>query len=245
MSRIVVPAEARVDDHFLMTGEALHHAVHVLRLRVGAALCLVDGSGTEYDCVAEEVTARSLRARIVAARPLPAAPHVQVRLCCAVLKGDKLDLVLQKGTEIGVDAFVLYHSERTTVRIAPKDEAARLARWSRIVAGAVAQCGRAGVPTVRGPLDFASMLDVARDADCGLVLWESRDPLPRLRDLHRPGHARVSLVIGPEGGLSHNEIDAARAAGLHPVTLGPAILRAETAAIVGPALMLSLAGELG
>jgi 16S rRNA (uracil1498-N3)-methyltransferase len=249
MARILVPAEARRADRFLVEGEPFHHAVRVLRLGDGDRLQVVDGSGIEYECVVVELSARSLVARIVRARRLPGEARLQLRLYCALLKGDKADLVIQKATEIGVERIVFYRADRSTARIAPPDEEARRARWRRIVAAAVAQSGRPRAPGIEGPLSFAEALDSAREADLALLPWEGDgvQSLPRLSDVVT-GAGRIasaSVVIGPEGGFSGPEVEQAKARGVIAVTLGPRILRAETAAVVVPALVLAACGDLG
>ncbi len=262
--RLVVPSSARLDGVFRVDGEVFHHATHVLRMRVGDRVLLLDGSGDEHECVISEVTAHAFLARIVETRPGTVSRRLRIRLCCALLKGDHLDLVLQKGTELGVTEFVFYHSERTVVRVAPADARTRTARWTRIVEGAVRQCRGLCVPAVSGPLEFGPMLALAANADLALIPWEGDGSmtLPRLRDvvaLQAPsgstgGEAEplavtraqvVSLVIGPEGGFAAREIALARAAGLCPVTLGDRVLRAETAGVVVPALLLFLSSDLG
>lgn len=249
MARVFVSPEARDGDVFVVEGESFRHAVDVLRTRAGDRLRIFDGSGFEFVCVAERVTPRRVTARIVEVCPLRGEISLSLRLFCALLKGDKLDLVLQKGTEIGVERFGLFQSERCAVRIAAHDEAARRGRWQRIVQAAVGQCGRPTVPLVEGPLPLDAMLEVAASADVALMPWEGdgTESLPRLSEvLAARGAVRsVALVIGPEGGFTRSEIASARARGLAAVTLGTRILRAETAALVAPALVLAATGELG
>lgn len=249
MARVVVPPEARDGDGFVVQGEPFRHAVNVLRTRSGDRLVVVDGTGVEFDCVADEVTSRQLIARIVGMRALGGATHFALRLYCALLKGDKLDLVLQKGTEVGVEEFGLFRAARAAVRVAVDDEPVRRGRWRRIVQAAVGQCGRPSIPRVQGVLSFDEMVGEAVTADLALIPWEGdgTETLPRFSDVlrARPDARSAAVVVGPEGGFTRDEIDAARTRGMVAVTLGERILRAETAALVVPALVLAAYGELG
>lgn len=249
MARVVVPPEARDGDGFVVEGEPFRHAVNVLRTRAGDRLVVVDGTGIEFDCVTDEVTSRRLLARIVRTRALGGATRFSLRLFCALLKGDKLDLVLQKGTELGVETFGLFRASRAAARVALEDEPARRARWARIVQAAVGQSGRPAIPEVQGVLPFEAMCGEAAGADLALIPWEGdgTETLPRLSDVlrARPDARSAAVVIGPEGGFTCDEVDVARGRGLTAVTLGERILRAETAALVVPALVLGAYGELG
>jgi len=249
VARVVVSPEARDGDAFVIEGEAYRHAVNVLRVARGDSFLVVDGSGHEFTCVAETLSSRSLRARVTQVRTLSPAPALSIHLCCGLLKGEKLDLVLQKGTELGVARFTFFAGQRSTVRIDPRDEVSRRGRWQRIVQGAVGQSGGGAYPDVDGPVSFDTVLTQAVQADLAILAWEGdgHTPLPRLAAVLR-GHAAlrtVAVLVGPEGGFSEGEIEAARAAGVTLVSLGARILRAETAAVVMPALLLAASGDLG
>ena len=209
----------------------------VLRLAPGATVVLFDGSGAE--CLAELVTLtpRQAAMQIVAARPCPADPVFFLTLFQCSLKQDKFEWVLQKGTELGVARFAPVISGRSVVRPA---EALRskYPRWRAILREATEQCGRARIPDLAEPLTW----DAAMATSDGprLVAWESaydtRSLATAVAALAESGSAadvaaRLSVAIGPEGGLAEDEIVAARAHGWETVSLGPRILRAETAAI--------------
>ncbi|MBM3465813.1 MAG: 16S rRNA (uracil(1498)-N(3))-methyltransferase [Armatimonadetes bacterium] len=239
MARITVSPAAFSTDPvpgFRLEGADLKHS-RVLRVGVGDVILIVDGSGLEFTCEIAEVTTRSLFARVVSKRPLADEARLSVHLYCALLKGEKLDWVLQKACEIGVARIALFESERTVARGEKKE------RWGRIVASAAAQCGRAGVPEVDGPLSFSEVLADAVAGGVACMLWEG-EGTRRLSEVV-PRQGRMSLIVGPEGGFSEAEALLARAAGVRTVTLGSRILRAETAAIVAPALALACSGDLG
>jgi 16S rRNA (uracil1498-N3)-methyltransferase len=265
--RISVPSSSRVHEPvvgFRLEGGEFKHAIRVLRLEVGDAVRVVDGTGVESHCCIDAIEGRWAFARLVSEQQAAGEPTLHLTLCCALLKGDKLDWVLQKGTEVGVARFVLFEGLRS-VKKRPKGRASQAEsdavfaghrsmsscapaaqRWQRIVAGAAAQCGRAVPPEVLGPLDFTSAVQLAARAERGLLLYEG-EGCERLSVLlaGAPPPASLACVVGPEGGFDAREVACARDAGLQPATLGRRILRSETAAVVVPALMLSLCHELG
>jgi len=157
----------------------------------------------------------------------------------ALLKADKLDTVIEKATELGVARIMLFASRYSLGR----PSAARLARWRQIAIAAAKQCERTVIPRIEGPLDIAAVLQ--KPAPYRLLLWEDSD-CKQAADLASisVAPAAVTLLVGPEGGFAPDEVAAARAAGWLPVTLGPRILRAETAAITAVALCQHLWGDL-
>jgi 16S rRNA (uracil1498-N3)-methyltransferase len=217
------------------------HQLHaVLRLKAGARVLLLDGSGDE--CLAEltEVGARRAAGRVLERRACAAEPRLRLSLFQCTLKADKFEWVLQKGTELGVARFVPVISRRSVVRPAqallPKYE-----RWQAIVREAAEQSGRARLPEIAPPLEWDAAL--AAGAGRRLLAWEQAGGAAPGASL--AAERAVSLLVGPEGGLEAGEVAAAQGAGWQVVTLGPRILRAETAAIAGVAALTAAAGEWG
>jgi 16S rRNA (uracil1498-N3)-methyltransferase len=169
-------------------------------------------------------------------RRAPAA--APITLLQAVPRGERMDLLVQKTTELGVARIVPLVSERSVVR----PTAARARRWQTIAQEAARQSGRADLPEVTAPLPFADALPLAAASPTRLALWEEERARPLRQALTTA--AATALLIGPEGGLTADEIDQARAAGFLTVTLGPRILRVETAAIVAVVLVQSATGAL-
>jgi len=218
----------------------------VLRLAPGAQLVLFDGSGAEFRAELVTLTARQATAQIVAVRPCPADPTSFLTLFQCTLKQDKFEWVLQKGTELGVARFVPVISQRSVVR--PADALhSKYPRWRAILREATEQCGRARIPELAAPLTWAEALTAANGLR--LVAWEAaqeRRPLVaavgELAIAARTTGARpqLAVAIGPEGGLATAEVTAAQAQGWEAVSLGPRILRAETAAISVAAIVAAL-----
>ncbi len=186
--------------------------------------------------------------RVRERRPNRAEPRLHLTLYQAALPREKMELVLQKGTEVGVSAFVPVTSERTLAGRHVEAIEGRLDRWRRIATEAAEQCRRGRAPEVRSPLPIDRAFDEAASAGAVLVAWESeqsRSIRAALTDLVRSASPRrVALFIGPEGGFSASEIDRAVRRGASTVSLGRRILRAETAGPVVAALVLYEAGDM-
>lgn len=222
----------------------LHHQLaHVLRAQPGMRIVLLDGRGRA--CLAEvtQIDRRQATGRVLALLPAPPEPAVQVTLYQCALKADKLEWVWQKATELGVARLAPVVSRRTVVRpveaLAKKEE-----RWSAIVREAAEQSRRGALPTLLPPMRLDEALRAAQGAR--LLPWEAAGDRPGIgAALAQTQPAAVSLLIGPEGGLDADEVETAAAAGWQVVTLGPRILRAETAALAALTLVMQAAGELG
>ena len=215
---------------------SLHYMADVLRLPPGAPLEVFDGAGNAWDA---SFTGSELR--LGERRPAP-RPGATVWLAFALARGEKGDWIVQKGTELGVSRLVPWQAERSVVRLEPDRAAERARRWRRIAEEAARQCGRAEVPEVALPGTLAAALD----APGGFVriAFHAGAGAP-LASLVRPGMPGILAVVGPEGGLTEREVEACVAAGCGLATLGPRVLRAETAAVVAAALLQHLAGDLG
>jgi len=222
MLRLYVPGVAPDDGLLRLGGNELRH-LRTLRLRPGAHLLVIDDSGAEHDVVLERLEARLAEARIVATtRPRRESP-LDLTLAPALLKGAKMDLVVEKATELGVRRIVPVVTRRSVGR------GEHLERWRRIAVAASKQSGRVQLPEIDGPVSLDTLLARAWPG-LRLVPWEDETSV-RFADLPATSAAVVALV-GPEGGLEPDEVDRARAHGYVSVSLGPRILRAETAAVV-------------
>jgi 16S rRNA (uracil1498-N3)-methyltransferase len=215
---------------------SLHYMADVLRLPPGAPLEVFDGAGNAWDA---SFTGSELR--LGERRPAP-RPGATVWLAFALARGEKGDWIVQKGTELGVSRLVPWQAERSVVRLEPDRAAERARRWRRIAEEAARQCGRAEVPEVALPGTLAAALDAP--AGFVRVAFHAGAGAP-LASLVRPGTPGILAVVGPEGGLTEREVEACVAAGCGLATLGPRVLRAETAAVVAAALLQHLAGDLG
>ena len=221
---------------------AAHHAREVLRLRAGAGVLVFDGNGAEFEAVLDEVSRRVVSARL--GHPSTPRPESPLRLVLAVspLKGDRMELVLQKATELGVAAIWPVVTFRTDAAARPALQGSRTERWERVVSGAAEQCGRAVVPHVAPTTTLDGVLARPFDGSRAVLLeTPGHPPLPGICvDPTSP----LLLLVGPAGGFEPTEADQLREAGFHAVSLGPRILRAETAAVAAVAVAQAAWGDL-
>jgi 16S rRNA (uracil1498-N3)-methyltransferase len=240
LHRFFLPPDAVRGDDVIFPAETSRQIERVLRLKSGDRVIALDGSGTEYEVLLKTVGAATAGA-VEAIHQNEAEPAIHLTLYQGLLKGSKLELVLQKCTEVGVSRFVPV----TTARAIPAEpSASRRGRFESIVREAAEQSRRGKIPEIVDTVRLQDALEEACAAGSTIFLWEEERAI-RLEDLSFAGQeAHISLFVGPEGGFTADEAAAARLAGAHCVTLGPRILRAETAAIVGSALLLARFGEL-
>ncbi len=239
MPRILVDRLLPAGERIRLATPAAHHVTRVLRLGAGDALALFDGRGEERAGQIVEVHAGRVVVEVGEPRtPRSAAPSVAVTLLMGLPKGDKADRIVRATTELGVRSIVFVR----TARAAAAATGGKLDRWRRIAAQAARQAQRADLPEIDGPLDLSDAFSGVDATSCRVVLYEEE----RERRLHTvigtaaPGRG-IALLVGPEGGLSRDEVGQAVRAGFVPVTLGACVLRTETAAIVAVALALELA----
>lgn len=221
-----------------LASDEARHLREVLRLKAGDEVQVFDGEGKEFRAAVSqarrEFAELEIRDEIDAMRP---ESPLELTLAVALLKGEKFDLVVQKGTELGVKQFVPLITRYADIRLRDEaDGAKRVARWQRIALEAAKQSGRAVVPQVTTPVPFESVI---RDNSC--LLFSERDGQSLDTDSKL---LSVTAIIGSEGGWSDEELDQARTSGIPIVTLGGRILRAETAAIATAALLQHRYGDL-
>lgn len=242
MHRFFVPPDTIAGPEVRLGGDLAHQIVRVLRLRRGEKIVLLNSKREEYDVELLEVGAEDVTGRVVGRREASREPLVHLTLALALLKGDRFEEVLEAATQLGVAVVRPFVSERCVVRdvSAPKAQ-----RWARVAIEAAETSRRTVVPEIAEVVAFADVCRAADGYDGFVVPWEGE----RSRALHvalhdiRMTHAhaespRLMVAIGPEGGLSHEEALLAEEHGAHVVTLGPRILRSETAAIAAVAQIL-------
>jgi 16S rRNA (uracil1498-N3)-methyltransferase len=241
LGRLYLPAERLEGTRVVLEGDDHQHVARVLRAEAGGRLTVFDGAGTEVDAEVVRVGKRDTELTLGARRAGTAtAAPVAVTLLVAAPRGERLDLVLQKATELGVARLAPVLTERSVARPDP----ARRTRWEKIAREAARQCGRADVPRVDPPVDLAAALAAPGLPSRRFALWEGERARSLRARLAEAPSEPVALLVGPEGGFPAGEVAAAEAAGFVPVSLGPRVLRVETAAIVAVALAVAAAGGL-
>ncbi len=231
-------------DRVRFDADEAHHLRRVLRLRPGAVVEATDGSGRLYTVRLVALDAAggwgAIEARAEPRRESPCA----ITLAQAVLKGDRMSWLVQKATELGVARIVPVETARVVARPAG-GPAARPARWERIAREAVKQCGRVVVPVIEPIRTFAEVTREIGAHDAAWLLWEGGGGALARTAADAGAPARLLLLIGPEGGFTAEEVAAAEGAGARVVSLGPRILRAESAGVAAVALCQYLFGDLG
>jgi 16S rRNA (uracil1498-N3)-methyltransferase len=227
----------RIGDRVAIEGSDAHKIVRVLRLRTGDVIELVDSAGALFSAEIETNGDR-VDARLVELRAPNDRAAVRIDVAQGIPKSQKMDYVVEKLSELGACSVIPIESERTIVRGASD---AKIERWQRVARSAARQSGRRDVLDVRAPVSFKTLCEELMPLyDVVLMPWEIAAAIPLREQLPALlGNASsVLIVVGPEGGFSHAEADAAQAAGAHLIWLGPQILRTETAALVATAIVL-------
>lgn len=217
-------------EAYLFGGDARHIA-RSLRMAVGDAITLCDGSGAEYECRLTYIRDEECRCEIISERVSKSEPPKEITLYMAYPKSDKLELVIQKSVELGVSRVVPFVSERCIKRPKAEKEDKQTERLSRIAEEAAKQCGRAKLPTVGAPISYRELLSRIRDEECVLFCYEGEGTVSLAEVLRETRSEKISVVVGSEGGFTEGEARAACEAGAKAVNLGPRILRCETAPI--------------
>ncbi len=249
---------ALTGDEFDLDAEASKKIARVLRMSAGETFVGFSGFGREWECAISAIESDGkprVKAVLLSERDVERLERVRISIAQAIPKGDKMDLVLQKGTEIGVAEFYPFDAERSVSRLDPDADyersIARTQRYRKIVEGAAAQSGRADVPVVHAISDFSTAVATGTGEGACLMLDESDDALSLREVLKRDPiewsdetPPRVMLLIGPEGGWSPREREWGERYGAVSVSLGSRILRTETAALVAATILKWEAGEI-
>ncbi|TRZ70406.1 MAG: 16S rRNA (uracil(1498)-N(3))-methyltransferase [Rhodocyclaceae bacterium] len=241
ISRFYCPIPLQSGRTVTLPPEAAHHALRVLRLRSGDELVLFDGLGGEYPGRVVEA-ARNLRVTLEGRRDIEREAPLALTLAQALPAGDKMDWVVQKAVELGAAKIQPVQAKRSVVRLAGERADKRVAHWQQVAISACEQSGRNRLPEIGAIVDLPHYLAMSRGENESLVLLSAQQGM-RLSALPKPP-AGVTLLIGPEGGFDEGEESAAHSVGFQPVSLGPRVLRSETAGLAAMAAILALWGDV-
>lgn len=230
-----------------LEAEDVRHAAKSLRLQAGEAIEVVEpGRGRCLSVELSAVSVAALEGRVIAEVPL--APESGITLCVGVAKGEKMDRIVRHCVELGVGAIAPVITEHTIVRLDGTRSAEKAARWQRVARAAAEQSRAPRIPRVFAPTTLGELRPFLAEQDAVVVVWEESTGLGIAGALARAkagAGSRVALVVGPEGGLSRDEVGSLVAEGAVTATLGDRILRTETAAVVSVALAMDALGFLG
>jgi len=230
------------DREVLLPEQAGEHVARVLRLERGHPLILFNGDGREYDATLATLAKRAVTAEVIDVRDADREAPLRLTLAQGIARGEKMDWILQKATELGVARIVPVVTERTEVKLDEERAGRRVAHWSQVIAGACEQSGRNRLPEIELPQRLDRWLGELGDTPAlRLALLPNGDST--LRQLPQMDNGAI-LVVGPEGGLSDHDVALLKQAGFLGLRLGPRVLRTETAGLTALAALQALFGDL-
>jgi 16S rRNA (uracil1498-N3)-methyltransferase len=226
--------DINVNGQFVISGEDYHHIVRVMRMSVGDNLICVQSSGKSAISTIAEITDEIVICNVVKWKDESSEMPIRVTIASGLPKGDKLEWIIQKGTELGADEFIPFTAARSIVKWDEKKSEKKIERWQKIAKEAAEQSHRNKIPTVRVPVNLQSLIELGKAFDCKLVAYEEEARTGEVSILGKSlqqlmTNQSMLVVFGPEGGLSQKEIQLLQDNGFQTCGLGPRILRAETA----------------
>ncbi len=246
MRRFIIPVSVITENTVTISGDLFHHLVHVLRMKTGSRICLVDSSGREYTGLIRGINGHSVSVSMEELRQTQSVGSgPAITLFQGLPKGDRLDFILQKSTELGAAGIVPFAAARSIARVRSARLEEKLERWRRIAREAARQSNRSSIPDICFAADLAEALRLA-DNHAKLLLWEQGEPgtlKNTLAGMERP--EQLAVIIGPEGGFTNEEVASAVKCGAIPVSLGKRIVRTETAGLAILSILQFHWGDIG
>jgi 16S rRNA (uracil1498-N3)-methyltransferase len=251
MSRFFISDENVFEDSIIIKGEDVNHIKNVLRCRMGDMLVLSNGKGTDFQVRIDNLQQGKIITKIENISKSKTESPLDIILFQGIPKGDKMDFIIQKSVELGVKRIVPVITKRTVLRFNnEKDKVKKTSRWQKIALEAAKQCNRSVIPKVDIPVNFKDAIKLSSEFDFTLIPYEKEKYLTLRTFISnvKTGGIKIKaagLIIGPEGGFSEDEVDEAVNHGASSVTLGPRILRTETAGLAVLAILMYEFGDIG
>lgn len=235
-------------SNFRLTGEESKYIAKVLRLVEGERVIISSSNGPEYLTTIEAIEKKSVLLKVESIDETKRESKLDITLCQSLPKSKKMDLIIQKCTELGVRRFIPFTSSRSVSRPDSKEGSEKVKRWEKIALEACRQCGRRFIPPLENVIKFDELLGNMSSLDnektLKLIPWESEDN-KSLRQLSHIDVEKVMLLIGPEGGFSKEEVERAKKVGFIPISLGSRLLRTETAGLATVSMLQYIWGDMG
>lgn len=247
MHKFFVSKDSIVDDVVYIEGEDVKHIYKVLRLVPGDTISINNCEGEEFLGLIEDVNKKQVVVKLIEKMDLNNESPIEVYLFQGLPKSSKMDLIVQKATELGVKEVTPIVTERVVVKN-ELGEFKKVDRWNRIALEACKQCKRSVIPKVNTPMDFQQLLDILIEMDLVVVPYENETGYgikKIVNSTNKSNIRKVAVIIGPEGGFEEEEIERLKEVNAHIVTLGPRIFRTETAGFVSVSLLMYELGDLG
>ncbi|MDO6515021.1 16S rRNA (uracil(1498)-N(3))-methyltransferase [Neptuniibacter sp. 2_MG-2023] len=237
--RFYDPQPLSEGDDIELSDDVVQHVSRALRMKPGEYIILFNGDGFEYKTQLTHVEKRTVHAHIQSLITVHTESPLQINIGQCISRGERMDYAVQKSTEMGAQAISPLFSERCEVKLPKERQAKRISHWTQIAVSACEQSGRVSPPEITAPTQLKEWL-LLQDAELKLVLHHhSEQPL---QEMEKPNS--VALLIGPEGGLTEEEVELAVSHGFKPLTLGPRVMRTETAPVAALTLLNYLWGDL-
>lgn len=247
MPRFFINSKDIFDDNINIKGDDYNHIKKVLRLKCGEIVTLSDGVGNEYEAKIEEFGDGFVHSKIIKSYKNSTEPPIKITLYQGLPKADKMDFIIQKSVELGITRIVPVLTERTIVKLAnEKDASKKCERWNRISQEAAKQSNRGIIPEIEIPITFKEAVKQAKDYALSLIPYE-KEANNSLKQILRSVSdiKEASVFVGPEGGFTEQEIEEAVSFGINSITLGPRILRTETAGVAVLSILMYELGDVG
>lgn len=229
----------------IIEGEDVKHISKVLRCRVGEELEICDNDNNEYICEITNIDKSQVNLNILKRVDIKRESDLKIKVYQGLPKGPKMEMILQKLTEVGVDEIILVQTKRTVVKVDNKKEDKKIERWERIIYEAAKQSKRGKIPKLRGVLSFKEALADMKENDFNIAPYENEKTKTIKQAIKGKDINNIGIFVGPEGGFEDTEINAIEEIGGQSVSLGPRILRTETASLVASSIVLYELSDLG
>lgn len=229
----------------IIEGEDVKHISKVLRCKVGEKLEICDKDNSEYVCEITDISKNQVDLNILEKNEIKRESDLKVKLYQGLPKSTKMEFILQKLTEVGVDEIILVSTKRSVVKVDDKKEGKKLERWERIIYEAAKQSKRGKIPTLRGVLSFDEALEDMKNNDMNICPYENEKTVSIKSAIRGSDINNIGIFVGPEGGFEEEEIQTLQDIDSKVVSLGPRILRTETASVVASSIVLYELSDLG
>ncbi|MDO9528805.1 MAG: 16S rRNA (uracil(1498)-N(3))-methyltransferase [Syntrophales bacterium] len=233
--RIYLPQKMEEGSTVELRYENLHYIKNVLRLKRGNPLILFDGMGFEYESTIRDITVKSATVEIIRKNPFQVDNSIKITLAQALPKGNKMDFIIQKASELGVTRIIPFKSSRSIPKLAGNKIHLKMPRWQKIAVEASRKCGRENIPEITDIITYEKALQWPKEGILKIIFWEGETNTGIKEILHSKKYEGVTdffIVVGPEGGFSNEEIEMASKVGFLPASLGRLVLKVETAVLV-------------
>lgn len=237
MAKFFVLKNQITEDKVYLIEENANHIANVLRCKIGEKIEVSSGDGFDYLCQIEEIKNKEVVAKIIDCFGNESEPKTKITLYQGLPKGEKMELIIQKCVEIGIDKIVPVNTDRTIVKLSGKEDK-KVARWNKISESASKQSRRGKIPIIENIISFEQAIESCKENNLNIIPYEKEEENTIKNIIKDFKGEKIGIFIGPEGGFSEKEIEIAIKNNILPITLGKRILRTETAGMVATAILL-------